>query len=103
MVLLALDRDAPLPDGDDAGHNPGTEAGTLELRPLLDVHLEESLVPFRLEPHARQAGEAGGSQCLSQGRSVRAVAAAVDLLVGQVADDGSAAEEAAFEMPLLIG
>ena len=52
---------------------------------------------------ARQAGQARRGQRVAQRRAVVAAAAAVDLCLGQLADDGFAAEEAALEMSFLIG
>jgi hypothetical protein len=39
MVLLPLDDDPELPDGDDAGDDPRAKPGPLQLRPLFDMQL----------------------------------------------------------------
>ena len=103
VVLLPLDRDAPLPDGDDARDHAEPLPRALELRALLDVHLEEAAVAAGVQGEARQAGEPGGGEGVAQRRAVVAAAAAVDLLLGERADGGAAAEEAALEMPFLVG
>src|SRR3712207_7976616 len=103
MVLLALDADAPLPDRDDAGHHAESQSRGLELRALLDMHLQEAPVPAGLDLHPRLAGQPGRGERLAQRRAVVAAAAAVDLLLRELADDRPAAEEAALEVPLLVG
>ncbi|WP_431269689.1 hypothetical protein [Dankookia sp. P2] len=82
---------------------PACSPARSSLRPLLDVHLEEALVAALLQLHARLVGEARCGQRAAQRRTVAPVAAAVDLVIRQQTEDGAAAEEATFEMSLLIG
>jgi hypothetical protein len=67
------------------------------------MQLQSALVPAGFQLQARLAGEACLGQRLPQRRAVGAVARAVDLRLRQITDQGTAAEEAALEMALLIG
>ncbi len=102
MVLVAGEIDPELPDRHDAAHHAEMQAGGFELRPLLDVHLQEAAVAGRVEPHPGQAGEAGTRERRAKRRAVGAVAGLVHLGLGQVADRRAAAQEAAGEVPLLV-
>jgi hypothetical protein len=67
------------------------------------MQFEAALVPPRFQLKARLAGETCAGQGLPQRRAIGAVVRAIDVLVGEIADQGATAEEAAREMPLLIG
>src|SRR5579872_2342594 len=101
VILLAGHGDPILPDADDRGDNPDAETGALEGPPLFDMGLEISDVPAALHQLSRAAGKAGCLQCLAHGAAFGAVARAVDIFFGDVADIGAAAEEMA-EVTFLV-
>ena len=101
MILLAGEGDAVLPDADDGGDDADREAAAFERLALLDMRLEISDVPPAFGRGARPAGKPGLAQGVAHGPAAVAVARGVDLRLGDAADIGPAAEEAA-EMAFLV-
>ena len=102
MVLIALDDDAELPDGDDAADHAGPQPGLFELGALLDMHFEETLVAAGVQLGPGDTLQPRFAQRVAQGLAGGAVHRGVDLRLFQNAEQAFAAQEAA-EMAFLIG
>ena len=101
MVLHALEHDAEPMAADDGGDDADAPAGILQFGALLDMRLEIAAIARGIDHGARTSGEPGLRQRIAQCRAV-AIAARIDLRLGQQPAEGTAADERA-EMALLIG
>jgi len=91
MVLLALELDAPLPDGDNARHHTHAQPLAFKLRALFDMHFIETLMPAGFQLHARLARQARCRERITQRRAIIAAAAPVNFFFRQLANDGPTA------------
>jgi hypothetical protein len=101
VVLLALDRQAILPNGDDGRDDADLEAQALERIALLDVRLEKSGVAFRIDPEARSVRPASHLQGFAHRHARDTVEGPIELPLFERADERAAAEETA-EVALFI-
>jgi hypothetical protein len=83
--------------------NADAPVGLFELRALFDMHFKEASVATGFDLHPRLAFEPGLAKGVPQRGSVAAIAAGIEFLIGELADDGTAAEEAPVEVAFFIG
>ena len=101
MVLLAGEDQLVLPDRDDGGDVADLQIRGDQRVALLDMRLEETLVPPFLVAHARFTCEPDLLQRLAQRLAVIAVGGGVDLALFKDAEEGFRAEERTV-MALLV-
>ena len=101
VILLAAEGDAVLPDTDDGGDDADRKTAAFKRPALLDMRLEISDMPPAFGLGARPAGKTGVAQGVPHGPAAAAVARGVDIVFGDAADIGPAAEETA-EMAFLV-
>jgi len=101
VVLLTLDRQAILPNGDDGGDDTDLEAQALQRIALLDVRLEKPCVACRIDAEAWSVPPASRLQGLAQCHARGTVDSPIQLTLLDEADERAAAEEAA-EVPLFV-
>ena len=101
MILLAGKGDLILPDADDGRDDAYAEMRAFQRPPLFDMGFEISDVTAALGGLSWAAGKTGRLQRLAHRAGVGAVARGIDIVLGDVADIGPAAEKMA-EMAFLI-
>src|SRR5882757_11134229 len=95
VILFAVKNDPVLPDSDDGSDDSDLEIAAFERLALFDMRLDIADVPPALDQHARPAGKPDIGERLPHRSIAAAVARGVDLALGDAADIGPTAEEAA--------